>query len=260
MKKILTLGIAALMLITLSSCQFNLFTAFDKIDIPSAAELSSKATSDPDGFVDDVQEYVDSDSITEDNADDIALALADVYDDAAVKPAGMTDAEWEDVQQKAAVLAGEIIIDNDPDIQYVVDNIVSSVTDALEAGVSDPETIIMSIFPPNMTPSEFSAILANLSNAAAAYKDFAASIDNNPADGIADVGAADWMSSAEAGNMVQYAVVAIIITDINDAAAVSETDLYNLVMYGTDIPDVNFTDPFSTNELTALLDFAGLAL
>ncbi|MCK5199774.1 MAG: hypothetical protein KAR21_15560 [Spirochaetales bacterium] len=251
MKKILTLGIAALVAIVMSGCQFNLFAAFDKLDIPSAAELLDQAETDPEGLVDDVQEYVDSDSITEDNADDIADALAEVYDDAAVKPSGMTDAEWEEVQQRAAVLAGEIIIDNDPDTRYVVENIVSSVTAALESGISDPEAIIGGIFPSDMTQSEFSAILLNLSNAAAAYKDFAGTI--NP-------GTADWMSSAEAGDMVQYAVIAIVITDINADPDVSETELYNSVMYGTDIPDEDYVDPFSTPELIALLDFAGLDL
>ncbi len=254
MKKILTLGIAALVLIVMSSCQFNLFAAFDKIDIPSAAELSDMATTDPEGLVDDVQEYVDSDSITEDNADDIADALADVYDNAAVKPAGMTDAEWEEVQQRAAVLAGEIIIDNDPDTKYVVDNIISSVTDALESGTSDPEAIIIGIFPPGMTFSEFSAILQNLNDAAAAYEDFAATIDP---------GTADWMSSAEAGDMVQYAVVAIIVSDL--AAATTPQDLFDFIddPAVTTIPGYNSgaDDPFNnSSELTALLDFAGLAL
>ena len=256
MKKNFTLGIVALVLITLSSCQFNLFASFDKLDIPSAAELLDQADTDPEGLVDDVQEYIDSDSITEDNADDIADALADVYDDAAVKPAGMTDAEWEDVQQKAAVLAGEIIIDNDPDTQYVVDHIVSSVTDALEAGTSDPEAIITGVFPPNMTYAEFTAILAKLSDASDAYKDFAASIDGD-SNGVADPGAADWMSSAEAGDMVQYAVIAIIITDIN--ASVPPNELYDFIVDGTAIT-TGYTDPFSTTKLSALLDFAGLGL
>lgn len=255
MKKILTLGIAALVLIVMSGCQFNLFSAFDKLDIPSAAELSNQAATDPEGLVDDVQEYVDSDSITEDNADDIALALADVYDDAAVKPAGMTDAEWEEVQQKAAVLAGEIIIDNDPDTKFVVDNVISSVTAALESGTSDPEAIIAGIFPPNMTLSEFSAILSNLSDAAAAYEDFAATIAS---------GTADWMSSAEAGDMVQYAVVAIIITDLATAAD-SVTDLYQFIVDPAVTEIQGYTsvseDPFiNSTELIDLLDFAGLAL
>ena len=108
MKKIIAMGIAVLVLITLSGCQFNIFAAFDKIDIPGAAELSDKASSDPEGLVEDVQEYVDSESITEDNADAVIAALEVVYDDAATKPAGMTDAEWQEIQEEAAVFYHQV--------------------------------------------------------------------------------------------------------------------------------------------------------
>lgn len=247
MKKMLVLGVTAFLLIALSSCQFNLFAAFDKIEIPNAAELLVKAQEDPADFVSDVQDYVDSDSITEDNADDIVAALEYVY----TTQSGETG-------ERAAVLAGEISIDSDPDTKLVVNNIVSSVTEAMDSDDDpDPEVIISGIFPSDMTQAEFTEILANLSSAAAAYEDFAASIDGVPADGIANPGAAPWMSSAEAGDMVQYAVVAIIITDIS--SAVGSGVLYDSVINGTDIPDGDYDDPFTDNNaMKALLDFAGL--
>ena len=246
MKKLLAISMAVLVLISLSGCQFNIFTAFDKIDIPGAADLLASAESDPEGFVDDVQEYVDSESITEDNADDIIDALVVVY----------TNEEGE-TRERAAILAGEIAIDSYPDTKFVVDNIVSAVIDAMDSGAEpDPEALIAGIFPSDMTQSEFSDILDNLSTAADAYKDFAESIDAN-GDGIADAGAADWMSSAEAGDMVQYAIVAIIITDINTVADPDE--LYNFITYGTEIT-TPYDDPFSSTEMEALLSFAGLDL
>lgn len=248
MKKFLALGLVGLVLINLTGCQFNIFTAFDKIDIPGASNLLEKAESNPKGFVSDVQEYLDSDSITEDNAAGIVAALVVVY----ASVGG-------DIGEQAAILAGEIIIDNNPDTKNVVDSIVSSVTDALDSGEElDPEALLEGIFSSGMTQSEFSDILAVLSTAADAYKNFAASIDSNPTDGVADVGAADWMSSAEAGDMVQYAIVAIIITDLNSTVDIDV--LYDSVINGTDIPDGDYTDPFDGDELSALLNFAGLEL
>ena len=246
MKKYLISSVVVLVMISLSGCQFNIFTELDKIEIPNAAELLVKAQEDPTGFVSDVQDYVDSDSITENNTDDIINALETVY----TTKTGETG-------ERAAVLAGEISIDSDPDTKLVINNIVSSLTEAMDSDDDpDPEAIISGIFPSDMTQAEFSDILANLSTAAAAYEDFAASIDGVPADGIANPGSADWMSSAEAGDMVQYAVVAIIITDINTTVPIPE--LYNSVMYGADIPDSKYDDPFSSLAMKALLDFAGL--
>ncbi len=251
MKKILTMGIVALVLITMSSCQFNLFAAFDKIEIPSVAELESEASNNPAGFVSDVEDYIENnflenDDVTDAQVNAIVSSLDTIYSNEGATETG----------QQAATLAGEIIIDSDPDTKYVVDNIVSSVTEALESGSTDPEVIISGVFPPSMSQLEFAAILVNLSDASDAYKDFATSIDVDD-NGSADPDSADWMSSGEAGDMVQYAVISIIITDIR--ASVPELELYNFIKDGTAIT-TGYTDPFSTNALSALLDFANLGL
>ena len=261
MKKFLALSIAILVLITLSGCQFNIFAAFDKIEIPSAADLSSKASSDPDGFLDDVNDYVDSESITEDNADAVIAALEDVYDDAAIQPAGMSDAEWEDIQEEAAVLTGEIAISSDPETKELVDNVVSALT-----GLSDTTTaedVLAGIFPPNLSEAQFYDILDNLNTAALAYADFAASIDNNPADGVADDGAAAWLDSTDAGDLAMYAAVAMIASDIRNLPGVSDADLYNFI-YDDSVTTIGTYDeavdgnPLDTNALSAILDLAGI--
>ena len=250
MKKYLILGLVALVLISLSGCQFNIFAEFDKIEIPSAADLSSKASSDPGGFLDDVNDYIESDSISEGDAAGIIDALVIVYSDGGNSP---------EVQEEAAVLAGEIAISSDPETKELVDNIVSSLT-----GLSDTTTaeeVLAGIFPANLSLTQFSDILDNLDTAAAAYVVFAASIDNPP-DGVADVGAAAWLDSTDAGNLAMYAAVAMISSDVRGFAT-SDVALYDFI-YDDNIIIIDGYDegtdgnPIETNALRAILDLAGI--
>lgn len=257
MKKILTLGIVALVFITMSGCQFNLFAGFDKIEIPSASELSNKASSDPDGFLDDVNDYIESDSITEDDAGNIIDALEEIYVDDTNRPSGMSDDEWTQIQEEAAIFAGEIAISSDPETKELVDNIVASLTDLSAATTA--EEILAGIFPANLSEDQFYSILDNLDTAAAAYGAFAASIDAND-DGDADVDAALWMDSADAGNMVMYAAISIIASNIRALPAVTDIELYDFIYNGApDIPgyDDATENPLDANPLSAILDFAG---
>lgn len=247
MKKILTLGVVALVLITMSSCQFNLFAAFDKIEIPSAADLSSKAGSDPDGFVSDVEEYVDSGSITEDNADAVVSALVAVYSDPTADIP---------TQQKAAVLVGEIAISSDPKTSAVVNGVISAVSDTLTTGIAiDPDTLIASIFE-GITAEDIPGILADLDKAALAYADFAANLGTDPD-----------MTSGEVGDMAQLAVISLIVSDLKiqagEAGLISAiTDGTPLVQQSDGSPILNPLDLTDGTdyaaELDAILTFAGL--
>ena len=257
MKKYLILSVVVLVMISLSRCQFNIFTELDKIEIPNAADLSSKASSDPDGFLDDVNEYIDSESISEDDAAGVIGALKLVYGDA-TKPSDMTDDEWADVQEEAAVLAGEIAISSDPETKELVDNIVASLTELTDTTTGDE--VLTGIFPENLTRDQFTAILNNLEIAAAAYEDFAASIDSDN-NGIADVDAAVWLDSTEAGNLAMYAAIAMISTGIRDAAD-DDQALYSFI-YNDDVTTIagyndSTENPLDTNALSAILDLAGI--
>ena len=260
MKKIIAMGIAVLVLITLSGCQFNIFAAFDKIDIPGAAELSDRASSDPEGLVEDVQEYVDSESITEDNADAVIAALEEVYDDGAAKPVDLTEDEWTEVQEEAAVLAGEIAISSDPETKELVDNVISALT-----GLSDTTTaedVLAGLFPANLSEDQFYDILDNLDTAALAYADFAASIDPD-GDGVADEGAAAWLDSTDAGDLAMYAAVALITSGIRDVVP-DDKALYDFI-YDDTVTEINGyvdgaggNDPLDAAALSAILDLAGI--
>ena len=265
MRKYLTLGIVALFLISLSGCQFNLFTEFDKIEIPSAAEMSSKADSNPDGFLDDVNDYIESDSITEDDADGIIDALEIIYLDGGNSP---------EVQEKAAVFAGKLIIDYDPAASSVVNGILGTVTDVLDSGGTvTPETIIADVFPSNLSLVGLQSILNVFDQAADAY-----SVLDNDGDGVVDSGG-DWMSDSEVGDMTFYAITSLVISDLRgqltaavpvpylDVTAAEQDLLDFIVTGGSDSLDANVNNPFDTtdgpvtefeNDLTAILALANL--
>ena len=250
MKKLLALSIAALVLITLSSCQFNLFAAFDRIEIPSVADLNAKASSDEEGFVSDVEDYIENDfleneDVTDEQIDAIVANLETIY----------TTPPDVETGQKAAVLAGEIIINSDPDTSFVVNGIIGAVSDALSAnGTIDPDTLIASIFPDNIDLAGLQNILDDLDQAALAYADFATTVSSG--------GTADWMSSGEVGDMVQLAVVSLVVSDLR--AQVGEDALLDAINNGTALTVTNPLDTTGTSlyddELVAILTFSGLAL
>ncbi|MDA3941075.1 MAG: hypothetical protein PF693_17495 [Spirochaetia bacterium] len=240
MKKILTLGIVALVLVTMSGCQFNIFTEFDKIEIPSAAELSDRASSDPDGFIDDVNDYIESDSISEDDADDIVSVLEDLYND--IIP---SDPE---TQQKAAILAGAISINSDPEAKDAVNEIVSIAL----AGYADM-VAVKALFPTDET--EFYKMLDSMAAASDAYLEFESTLDGN-GDPLFP------LTNVERGDIAQYAIVSIVITEI--VSTVTPAALYLFVTDPAAITLDGYVDPFDTGGsvdiLQSYLDFAGIVI
>ncbi len=250
-KKVVGFLIVAALVIVLSGCNFNLFKALDTIKVPSANDLLKNASSDAKEFVSDVQDYVDSGAITEDNADGVVDALKDVY----------TNPPDTETGQKAAVLAGEISITAHPETKLVVDNVIGTITDTINAGGDvDPQTLIQNIFPKDLTQTDLTGILDNLTAAADAYNSF----------GSNTAGAKDWMSGGDIGDVAQYAAVSMAVASIRSQLIASEgtqaaadADLFNVINGGT-LPAVN--NPFNSantgtdyvDSLTNILNLAGL--
>lgn len=243
MKKTAVAAITVLaFVIVFSGCDFNLFEAIDtvKVSIPDIATATSDQVK---AFVDDVKDYIDSGAITEENAGEVVDALEVVYSDPPDVQTG----------QEAAILAGEISITADPETKAVVDNVVSTFTAMMDPDYtppgddSDTEALLRGLFPEDDT--DFHTIYTNLKTASKAYKDFAATIDTN-GDGVVDTDAA-WIESSEKGDIATYAIVSIAVTTI------SETDLHSFLYGNGDLTE----DPVNnSNELLALLDFAGISL
>ena len=248
MKKIAVAAAAVLAFaIVLSGCQFNLFGVLDTIKIPSAGDLLTAASENAKGFVSDVQDYIDSGAVTEDNADDVVAALENVY----------TSQPDSETGQRAALLAGEISITADPETKQVVDNVVGTFTAMMDpdyvppSGDSDTEALLRGLFPPDDT--DFSSIYDNLTHAAKAYKKFAGTIDTDGNGAVDDP--PKWIEKSEyfeKGDVVTYAIVSIAVT------AFDEQTLHDF-LYGSG--DLGATDPVNdAPELLALLDFAEVSL
>jgi len=64
MKKMLVFGLTAFLVITFSSCQFNLFAALDTVSVPNAGDMLTSAKQDASGFLNDVADYLEYSSST----------------------------------------------------------------------------------------------------------------------------------------------------------------------------------------------------
>jgi len=144
----------------------------------------------------------------------------------------------------------------------IVANVVSSLTGMADESDSEDmnqDEIISGIFPEVMEEEEFDIMLANFKTAADAYSAFALTVDVDD-DGEADEGAAEWMEGDETGDMIQYAVVSIMVTEIVSAS--SSEALYAFI-YDPDVTEIDgfdpdTDDPFDSDALKVLLDFAGM--
>jgi hypothetical protein len=251
MKKIaMGIFIIAVLGFVLTACNVNIFAALDKVEVVVPTDAAAMTDNEQKSFINDVEDYIDSDSlITDEDIDGVLLVLEEIY----LFPP--------DVQtgQEAAILAGEISITTDPNTALVVDNVVGALT-----GISDTSTadeLVVGIFPPNLDEAEFEAVLLNLTQAADAYSAFAATLDADN-DGIADPGAADWLDGGETGDVVQLAVVSILAAEI---VANSDPGALYAFIYDDTVDtisgfDTATEDPLNTNDLSALLDLAGFTI
>ena len=262
MKKILALSLVVLMLISLVGCKINIFAALDTVRVPAAEDMLITAGEDPATFLDDVQDYLDSGSMTDEEVIAVVDALETVYDPETLPPADVTAVEWVEIQQEAAVLAGAISIESDPETVFVVNSVVSALTGMTDESASEEmntDQIIGDLFPPDLEEADFYIMLTNFATAADAYSAFASTIDADD-DGVADDGAAEWMEGSEIGDMVQYAIVSIMITEI---VSVSTPEALYAFIYDDNVTEIagynpDTDDPLDINELSALLDLAGI--
>ncbi len=242
-KKAITAAVVLAFAIAFSGCKFNLFSSLDtlKISIPNFKTASSDSIKQ---FVNDVQKYVDE-GANIDNTKEVVDALTIVY----------TNPPDIETGQRAAILSGDISITADPKTKDVVDKVVSTMTEISDPDYqppdneSDTEALLKGLFPKD--DSDFSTIYDNLKTAAAAYTDFAKTIDTD-GDGKVDDpdNAATWIQGSEKGDIATYAIVSIAVTTFD------EKTLHDF-LYGKGV--LGSTDPVNnSNTILALIDFSGL--
>ena len=261
MKKI-TVGLFIIVAvgIALTGCNVNIFAAMDTVPVPTAENMAAAAAENASGFIGDVMDYLDSGSITggeDGNVDEIVAVLEDIYTGVIDQPIGMPDSEWVEIQQEAAVLAGTVSIESNPDAVVVVDKVIGTVTDMMAPdyvapeGESETEALLTGLFPED--EDSFNAVYDSFAAASGAYIDFAGSIDTDD-DGVVDDpdAAALWIEGEEKGDMVMYAVISIAVSTI------PKETLYE-ALFGEG--DIGEADPLNNaSELLALLDFAGMEI
>jgi len=226
-------GAVLVILLLMSGCTGNLFMQWDQPEVPSSSELNGKASTDPDGFLSDVEDYLDGGAINDSNAGDVNTALKDnIYDPSTGAPA-------DEQEQKAALLIGEVAIAGNDNAGKVVNN-VAGVLSSIDDGASgDPETFIRELLPAGLSKPEFDAMVAALVEAGEAYLEFGNSIGSGateetvPFMSSADIG--DTLNRAAAGIAIIAALDALDGGGINGSAdgTTDTTSLYNVV-YGLD--------------------------
>lgn len=206
-------GIILAVFLLLSGCTANLFMEWDKPEVPSASDMNNKAQDDPDGFIDDVEDYLDGDAVDDDNADDVINALKKIYDPSTGTPPA------NETEQQAALLIGEVAIAGDENAGQVVENLAGVVTAIADGTSSDPEAFIRDLFPADLSPDEFADMVESLVAAGEAYLAFGKSI--GPGATAEDV---PFMSESEIGDTLNRAAAGITVIAALDALDVDGVD------------------------------------
>jgi len=205
-------GAVLIILLFFSGCTGNLFTEWDKPEIPSSSELDDNALSDPEGFISDVGDYLDGGAIDEDNAGDVIGALNIIYDPSGYDPETPGTEPADPTEQQAALLIGEVAIAGNENAGEVVDNLAGVLTSIADGTAVDPEAFIRSLIPAGLSTPEFNAMVNALLEAGEAYLAFGESIGEDATG--EDV---PFMSNADIGDTLNRAAAGIAVIAALDA-------------------------------------------
>ena len=211
MKRIWKLLVIAAVPFLLFGCEefltFNLFSAIDTPETPSAENLNAMGDAE---LLTVISDLIESDSFYEDIADNDVVReavignLSEIY-------SGGSDAELAD-QQQASLLVAEIEL-NSTAAGDVVDDFVNVMTKIIEeppeSGSAEEftETIVTQVFA-DVTEENFDETLVALFAAADAYTFYGESLDDSGEIVVPD--------DSNTGAVAQDAVVAILISEIVD--------------------------------------------
>lgn len=198
-------GVVLAVLLLMSGCTGNLFMQWDQPEVPSSSELNDKASTDPDGFISDVEDYLDGGAIDDSNAGDVNTALNIIH-------TSPPDAETD---QKTLLLIGEVAIAGNDNAGKVVDNVPGVLSTLSDPATSDvtPEDFIRELLHAGLSSSDFNAMVLALVEAGEAYLEFGDSL-TSPVVAEEQV---PFMSSADIGDTLNRAAAGIAIIAALDA-------------------------------------------
>jgi len=202
-------GVLLLMML-LAGCMENLFMQWDMVELPSADEMNTKASSDPEGFLEDVNEYLamHEDTINEKNAPEVITALQIVY--AAPGISGETKAE-------AALLIGEISLEEDKNAGIFINSVGNALDDLqnMQDG-ADVSAVIQALVPPEVKtdPVLFGSMIDTLLSSSDGYLDFGMQLQN---DNITDPDQILYLDGGDIGSTVQRTAITTAVKAVLDA-------------------------------------------
>jgi uncharacterized protein (UPF0147 family) len=208
-RNLIYVSIFTSLLVILSGCDVNLFETVDGTPGPgnrSTQDLSDSAKADPEAFLDDVDRWVASGDLDEDEVDNVSGALETLYTD---------DSVPEQTQQQAMAKAGMLNATANEDVVEVANNVLD-VLDELDNGSGpEPESLIETLFAGSEVTSDRQAAEDFVAALNDAEKHFAALAQSNPAEN--DPG----LNSGEAGDVAQMALLSLVVGSVDDAALVN---------------------------------------
>ncbi|MDY7027358.1 MAG: hypothetical protein SVR04_03570 [Spirochaetota bacterium] len=238
-------GAVLTVLLLMSGCTGNLFMQLDQPEVPSSSELNDKASTDPEGFISDVEDYLDGGAIDDSNAGDVNTALKDnIYD-----PSTGTPPSGEQ-EQKAALLIGEVAIAGNDNAGKVVDNVPGVLSSIDDGTSSDPEAFIRELLPAGLSSTEFNAMVAALVEAGEAYLDFGESLDQDLDGTLEEV---PFMSSADIGDTLNRAAAGIALIAALDAMDGTVDGTYS-TSYSSDLQNIVEGASYSGPDPTTAFD------
>ena len=166
--------------------------------------------------------------------------------------------------QLAAQAGTARITENDDALQTVNNfgGVIETLIDAADNGTEpDPESIIASLFPSNLSEADAQALVTSFKEASTDFSDFAQNV--NSVD--------DPLNSGEKGDVVQMALISLAVNEIVQAGTgqtpTYETQLVELIAGTRSADDLDFsatsTNPFEDlgnagGDLGELITYAGL--
>jgi hypothetical protein len=264
-RKLLTGALAMLLLLLLGGCTGNLFMEIDRPEVPSFADMQAKAVSDPEEFLQDVDDYLDGKAITEENADDVVTALKEVYDpDSGTAPDSATE-------QEAALKIAEIsLLENEDSSDFV--NNVSGALSQVESLDTEQDAVDMinSLVPDSVMndPTAFTEMINSLVTSGESYLALGEGLETYDY-------SSDYMEAGELGDTAQRAAITVAVIavldsmngDLGDPENIDPVDidtLYDLVQ-GESWNSIKYADPTEIfgdtppEEYKGLDDLLGLA-
>jgi hypothetical protein len=260
-RKLLTGALAMLLLLLLGGCTGNLFMEIDRPEVPSFADMQAKAVSDPEEFLQDVDDYLDGKAITEENADDVVTALKEVYDpDSGTAPDSATE-------QEAALKIAEIsLLENEDSSDFV--NNVSGALSQVESLDTEQDAVDMinSLVPDSVMndPTAFTEMINSLVTSGESYLALGEGLETYDY-------SSDYMEAGELGDTAQRAAITVAVIAVldsfdgtmgnlesGDTIDTGDIDtLYDLVNGGS-WDSINYADPTEIFGETPPLEYAGL--